>query len=144
MHHNMSTDTPNLLHSLIPTALHPWLILSYPVSFASTFRPSVASHRSPSPTLYTTGPKDLFFVTFCALAFTVTREIVVRWVLYAFARWWIAGGDKKGERISRRDLRAREHTATRFAEQGWSFLYCTSFWTMGMVSGWGSLAWDAL
>jgi len=78
---------------------------------------------------------------------------MLRGVMKPFANWWLrsaarakrkralgrakangngAAKDTIGE--TKREARQREHTALRFAEQGWSFLYCTVFWTLGMVS----------
>lgn len=81
---------------------------------------------------------------------------MLRAVLKPFANWWLRsnGRAKRKRALSRahangngngalaekgiagetkREARQREHTALRFAEQGWSFLYCTVFWTLGMV-----------
>jgi len=135
MNHNMSSDTlPHFLHLLIPNALHPFLLLSYPVSSAPAFvSPFGRFQPTLSPTLYDKGPQDLYFIVFCAMAFTVLREVVVRCLLRSFAWSWLNSSGKKRDRISRRQWRLRDHTATRFAEQGWSFCYCAVFWTLGMV-----------
>ena len=135
MNHNLSSDPlPNLLQSLIPSALHPFLLLSYPVYSTPTFLSSINPfYPARYWTLYDKGPQDIYFVAFCAVAFTMIREIVIRYVLRTFAWSWLNSGSRKGDRISRRQLRLREHTALRFAEQGWSFCYCTIFWTIGMV-----------
>ena len=134
MNRNMSTDTLPLLHSLIPAALQPFLLLSYPVSSYPAFLSTIKSFQPNGPTtLYDKGAQDFYFVAFCAVTFTTLREVVVRWVFRSFAWSWLSWRERKGERISGRQLRLREHTATRFAEQGWSFCYCSVFWTLGMV-----------
>ena len=137
MDRNVSTDTlPHLLHSLIPSALQPFFLLSYPVSSYPAFLSTLKPFRPAGPTiLYDKGSQDFCFVAFCVFTFTILREVVVRWVLWTFAWSWLSWTEQKGERISGRQLRVRQHKATRFAEQGWSFCYCSVFWTLGMVGG---------
>lgn len=137
MNRSLSVDPlPNLLHSLIPNALHPFLLLSYPVTSSPTFLSTLNPFQTTSTRiLYDQGFRDVYFVAFCAVAFTLLREVVVRYLLRSFAWAWLNSGRRKqGERTTKRDLRAREHKATRFAEQGWSFCYVTIFWSLGMVS----------
>jgi len=68
----------------------------------------------------------------------------MRFVLSPFVKWWVGSGlmgekeDRKmsalERRIMNRERRRLNHVATRFSEQGWSFLYCSVFWTIGFVS----------
>ena len=45
------------------------------------------------------------------------------------------GRDNRDERgLTKLARRKLEHTVTRFAEQSWSFAYCSVFWTLGVVS----------
>lgn len=157
MNPNMSTSPssiPTYIQSLLPTALHPWVSLSYPVApphasqtpLASKLRPATSwRHREvqAQPLLYGQGPKDVYFVVFCALAFTLLREVTMRYVMSTFARGWLKRSRRKerenrGEKVkpmTKLERRKMEHVVTRFAEQGWSFLYCTVFWSLGVVSG---------
>lgn len=155
---NASIPSTSTMESLIPISLRPYLLLSYPVDRpAASLELSPANHlRYTKETLYGKGPNDVFFAAFCAVAFTVLREVILRGVLKPFANYWLrsakkakrkrassrvngngvngAGGEKETIRETKREERQREHTALRFAEQGWSFLYCTVFWTLGTVS----------
>lgn len=142
---NTSIPSGSSLESLIPPSLRPYLSLSYPVSRsrAATFLSKHNHLRYTTQTLYDKGPNDVYFVAFCAVAFTVLREFVLRAVMKPFASYWLASASRKARRKSpprssgketKREARQREHTALRFAEQGWSFVYCTVFWSLGMVS----------
>jgi len=147
------SSIPTYIQSLLPTALHPWVSLSYPVvpphasqtPLASKIRTATSwRHREASaqPQLYGQGPKDVYFVVFCALAFTLLREVTMRYVMSTFARGWLKRArrkerEKRGEKVrpmTKLERRKMEHVVTRFAEQGWSFLYCTVFWSLGVVS----------
>ncbi|KAK1924711.1 putative longevity-assurance protein-like protein [Papiliotrema laurentii] len=137
--------TSTYIHSFLPEALHPFVSLSYPVAPIQTPLTKLRLHpaRKRDPTaqqLYGQGPKDVYFVVFCALAFTLLREICLRYVLSAFARRWLlrarrreqAAKDETSRRpMTKLEKRKMEHTVTRFAEQGWSFLYCTTYWLLG-------------
>jgi acyl-CoA-dependent ceramide synthase len=112
--------------------------------------------RYTSQTLYDKGWDDVYFVAFCAVAFTVLREIILRGVMKPFASYWLSSSARKARlkkatakmngvdgtgsgsvsprRETKREIRQRDHTALRFAEQGWSFAYCTVSWSLGMVS----------
>lgn len=47
----------------------------------------------------------------------------------------LKGGEKKAVAVvGEREMRVRGKAATRFAEQGWSFLYYVVYWSFGMVS----------
>lgn len=142
---NTSIPSGSALESLIPPSLRPYLSLSYPVSRTrAAMALSTHNHlRLSGQTLYDKGTNDVYFVAFCAVAFTVLREITLRGLMKPFANWWLASASSKarrrsptksGTRETKRELRQRDHTALRFAEQGWSFLYCTVFWTLGTVS----------
>jgi acyl-CoA-dependent ceramide synthase len=148
MNSNYSTALPNYLHSLLPIALHPWLLLSYPhPSSRHAFLRSTSSQLKSPPTLYSRGRNDVYFVAFCAITFTLLREIMLRYVLRWFAGWFLRRAMDKEVKAKRkgglegvdlgiwerREARVVEHNITRFAEQGWSFTYCTIFWTLGMV-----------
>ena len=151
-------STSRTIHSLLPTALHPFVTLSYPVgSTGSTGGSTGSKLRSIStrlrnvnvqPELYGQGPKDVYFVAFCAFCFTILREIAMRYIFARFARWWLESSwraEQRGKKqqkgaaaagpprpMTKIEKRRLEHTVTRFAEQGWSFLYCTVFWSLGM------------
>ena len=73
----------------------------------------------PESNKYTEGPNDAYLVLFWIVLFTGMRSATMDYVLIPLAR---LGGiaNKKGR--------------TRFAEQGWLFLYYSGFWTLGMVS----------
>jgi acyl-CoA-dependent ceramide synthase len=152
---NASIPSTSTMESLIPPSLRPYVLLSYPVDRpAASLELSPANHlRYTKETLYKKGPNDVFFAAFCAIAFTALREVILRGVLKPFANYWLrsakkakrkraasrangngVGGEKGIIRETKREERQREHTALRFAEQGWSFLYCTVFWTLGTVS----------
>jgi acyl-CoA-dependent ceramide synthase len=154
---NASIPSPSIMESLVPPSLRPYLLLSYPVHRpAASLELSKANHlRYTTDTLYDKGPNDVFFAAFCAVAFTVLREVILRGIFKPFASWWLrsarkakrkraasragangtgGGADKMTLREMKREEKHNEHTALRFAEQGWSFLYCTVFWTLGTVS----------
>ncbi|KAK8869962.1 hypothetical protein IAR55_000532 [Kwoniella newhampshirensis] len=142
-----SSRLPTLVHTYLPTPLHPFLLLSYPVRPHLSFFQRTSKHLSvtstSSPTLYSKGSKDLCFVIFWALAFTLARAFCLRYVFAPFVRWYLgatpAGHEHaqngkahlaKGERKERR---RKENIATRFSEQAWSCLYCSVSWTIGMI-----------
>lgn len=133
---NSTSPTPSIRH-LLPPALESIMLLSYPIRPSPLSRPASASipHApAPSQTLYGKGPADACFVLFCALAYTVGRELVMRYVLGAFARWYLARSGPVGSGLKgKKERRRREHVVQRFAEQGWSFLYCTCSWSLGAV-----------
>jgi acyl-CoA-dependent ceramide synthase len=157
MTHNMSSPFSlsylNTLTTRLPPSLRPFFLLSYPVP-PSASRRLLSPALGPGPTLYGKGPEDIYFTISCALGFTILREICVRYILRWFALLWLGPVDRvngsgkgkgrtiKDERERRRLKRKRQHVVTRFAEQGWSFLYCSVFWSMGMVRGLGSKAWN--
>jgi acyl-CoA-dependent ceramide synthase len=130
MTRNISLDMDHI-RTVIPPYLRPFVLLSYPVPPPRR----LLSFSSPTETLYGQGPEDLCFAAFAAIAFTVLREISLRYILSTIARLWLGSGHEglKDERARRRARRRMRHVITRFAEQGWSFLYCTVFWTIGMV-----------
>jgi hypothetical protein len=117
---------------------------------------STASNTSASNQLtraYGKGPKDALFVLFCAIAWTVLREVTMRWVFQPLMRQRLKqldttskkkrkngsekNGDVNGGEVTasrKREIRLREKTVTRFAEQGWAFSYCVTFFSLGIVS----------
>jgi acyl-CoA-dependent ceramide synthase len=109
------------------------MLISYPIR--NPLRVASTPPQAQAQTLYGKGPADALFVLFCALAFTVTRELVMRYVLGSFARWYLARNHAKDAPgwKSKKERRRREHIVVRFAEQGWSFLYCTCSWSLGTV-----------
>lgn len=105
--------------------------------------------------VYGKGPKDALFVLFWAVAFTVLRELLMRWVYEPLMRRRLKQLDKAADKktangtcekvqpnkqtketaqSAKRDARIREKTVTRFAEQGWMFTYCVTFFSLGVVS----------
>ncbi len=77
------------------------------------------SGYDPSDNTYIQTWDDAYYVFFWVVVFTGARAATMDFVLKPFAEW---GGiqTKKGR--------------TRFAEQGWLFVYYSGFWTLGMVS----------
>lgn len=67
---------------------------------------------------YTQGWEDFHFVTFGIIVFTALRAATMDYVLKPLARM---GGIQK------------KKATVRFAEQGWLLIYCSIFWTLGMV-----------
>lgn len=119
--YNSSYDNPTtvFLHSmksLIPPSLQPFLLLSYPVpssnrihTHAHTSRlldlHSTTTATPRSRIYYDKGPQDLYFVVFCAIAFTLLREGLIRFGFRPFADNWLrsaaaARARRKGERGS--------------------------------------------
>ncbi|ORY22750.1 TLC domain-domain-containing protein [Naematelia encephala] len=136
MQRNM-TQLPTLTHlqSRLPTSLLQFVSLQYPVPpttssrLASIFSSSHSSSlSSPPPTLYSNGPRDVYFVFSCAVAFTVLREVIIRGIVTPSARYWLVK-----DRASKREKRKLHHIITRFAEQSWSFFYCSIFWSIGVT-----------
>ena len=110
-------------------------------------------------TLYGAGPADMAFVLFAALALTVMRHLMMKYVFGAFARGYLERRDRRlvaerqalirGKRIPKvgnntRDgeqgippkpmgRRKREYAVTRFSEQGWAAAYPMCTWTFGVV-----------
>lgn len=125
-------------------------ILASPTSTIATSSGSVVER------VYGKGPKDALFVLFWAVAFTILREVLMRWVYEPLMRRRLKQLDKAAERKAavvtagekvdpnqqtketvqsvKRDARIREKTVTRFAEQGWMFTYCVTFFSLGVVS----------
>jgi acyl-CoA-dependent ceramide synthase len=131
------------LQGHLPPALVPFVSLSYPIAATGTFHAPSGNHThdARAVTLYDKGPLDAYFVLTCAVFFTILREVVVRCMFRSFARSWLRSNaerarlkEGKRRRESKSERRAREHVVTRFSEQGWSFIYCTLFWSLGMVS----------
>lgn len=121
-------------------------------SSAARLGTTTATPNYPSR-VYGKGPKDALFVLFWAVAFTILRELTMRYILQPLMRRRLKQLDAKRRMIAndgkaskqdtndddmtasrRRESRLREKTVTRFAEQGWTFTYATTFFTIGMVS----------
>lgn len=108
---------------------------------SATSHASTLNHAH-ARTLYGKGPQDVLFTITCALAFTLLRELCMQYVFGKLARGCLVAQDEernkdrpaKVGRAAERAERKREQVVTRFAEQGWSFLYCTVFWSIGAVS----------
>lgn len=120
------------------------------------------------PTLYGAGPADAAFVLFCALALTVLRHVMMKYVFAAFARRHLErrdrrlvaerqaiirgkrklgasgkGGKDGTEGIPPKPMgrRKREYAVTRFSEQGWAAAYPLCTWVFGVVSHSWLLVW---
>lgn len=129
MAYNLTASSiPSLIHSHVPQSLRPFVTLSYPIT-------DPLAHPS-AQTLYDKGPQDAYFVVFWAIAFTVLREVFMKGLFSPFMRICLRSPPKiKGqEREYAKARKKREHIVTRFAEQGWSWLYCSVYWTFGVVS----------
>ncbi|CAG8816948.1 36904_t:CDS:2, partial [Gigaspora margarita] len=83
-------------------------------------------HENPKTGLYETSMDDAYFVFFWIVTFTLLRAATMEYILTPIAK---KGRIKKNARI------------TRFAEQGWSFLYYSVFWTFGMYLMYHSPYW---
>ncbi|CAJ0643691.1 8711_t:CDS:2 [Entrophospora sp. SA101] len=93
------------------------LILAYTLKIPIAEKTFILQHQIPKTCLYEKGIDDIYFVAFWVLLFTLLRALVMKFILIPIS---IRGGITKKKRI-------------RFAEQGWSFLYYITFWTLGMV-----------
>ncbi|KAI0521913.1 longevity-assurance protein [Xylaria bambusicola] len=82
-----------------------------------TYKFFTLSGYNPATGKYATSHDDLYFVGFCVVLFCGIRASSMQYVLAPFARYW---GLTNKKRI------------TRFAEQGWMFMYNAIFWTLGM------------
>ncbi|WVO21824.1 uncharacterized protein IAS62_003138 [Cryptococcus decagattii] len=118
---------PALIHSHVPESLRPFVTCPIPSPTLSPTRPA--------QTLYDKGPQDAYFVVFWAIAFTVLREVCMKGLFSPFMRICLRSPPKiKGqEREYAKARKKREHIVTRFAEQGWSWLYCSVYWTFGVI-----------
>lgn len=82
----------------------------------------------PSPKgqgIYTQGVDDIYFVLAWVINFTALRAIVIEWVLRPLAGM----------------LNVAPKSHLRFAEQGWLFLYYSTFWALGMHLWYNSVYW---
>ncbi|TYJ54056.1 hypothetical protein B9479_005320 [Cryptococcus floricola] len=138
MAYNLTTSTiPSMISAYLPPSLHPFLLLSYPLppSGELLLEPLAngSSSFSSSGTLYGKGPLDAYFVLFWAVAFTALRWATIHYLFSPIARLLLPRlkAIKGQEREWNRAERKREHVVLRFAEQGWSWLYCTVFWSFG-------------
>lgn len=76
------------------------------------------SYRDEEGSGYTQGWDDMAFVGFWVVVFTGLRVAIMDYVLKPLAE--MGGVRKRKDKI-------------RFAEQGWLMLYCSVFWSLGMV-----------
>lgn len=93
------------------------------------------------PTHFLKGPRDLLLVfgAFCVLV--VMREIAMRAVFAPLGRRFIVEegapakqrSTKGARRLTPKEVRRRQKKAIRLAEQGWSMLYYTVYWSFGLV-----------
>ncbi|KAJ9108130.1 hypothetical protein QFC19_002597 [Naganishia cerealis] len=129
--------------------------------FSFTWRDNASLSPIPTATLttngieraYGKGPKDALFVLFWAIVLTVLREVLMRSVFEPLMRQRLKQLDRAADKKNRtaksekanlhqsqtetaasqkRDSRIREKTVTRFAEQGWMFSYCVTFFSLGV------------
>ncbi|WVR05031.1 hypothetical protein IAU60_002043 [Kwoniella sp. DSM 27419] len=137
MSYNLTMSSySSLVHTYLPPSLHPFVLLSYPIPFVPSSPTQIRSYPKGTTTVYDKGPQDVYFSIFWAVAFTLLRAFTMRFIFAPFARWMI-GRPKvkvKGGKEERRELKRREHVITRFSEQAWSWLYCSVFWTLGMIT----------
>jgi acyl-CoA-dependent ceramide synthase len=77
------------------------------------------SYYNPETQEYGRGWDDMYFVFFWIVLVTGLRAAVMDYVLMPFGKW---GGVKTKKGV------------VRFAEQGWLVVYCSIFWSLGMVS----------
>ncbi|KAL8383423.1 hypothetical protein RB595_006940 [Gaeumannomyces hyphopodioides] len=75
------------------------------------------SYYNPRTGLYAVGMDDLCFVAFLVLVLTGLRAGLMQHILSPLAQWLGATGTRQ---------------RTRFAEQGWMFLYYLCFWPLGL------------
>jgi acyl-CoA-dependent ceramide synthase len=130
----MSSYTSALLAAYMPARLQPFVSVSYPVW---------GSEHGHRVQLYRKGRNDINFVLFITIFFSLFRHFVMVYVLSPIAHRFVrveappihAGLDKATkERRLRTLARRKEHAAIRFAEQGWSMMYCLVTETIGLVS----------
>lgn len=130
----MSSYTSALLAAYMPARLAPFMTVSYPAWGTEN------GHRV---LLYRKGRNDIHFVIFMTIMFAVVRHFVMTYILSPFAHRFVRvdeppitpGVDKATkERRLRIIARRKEHAASRFAEQGWSMMYCLVTESIGLVS----------
>jgi hypothetical protein len=85
--------------------------------------------RPPLPFCFESEPGRLLRADLCCPTLSPSRTRIVD-----------AGGGSsstskasEGEVVGDKEMRARSKASTRFAEQGWSLLYYTVYWSFGMV-----------
>ncbi|CAG8556677.1 3242_t:CDS:2 [Diversispora eburnea] len=82
-------------------------------------------NKNPNTGLYRKSKDDAYFISFWVILFTLLRAFIMDYILIPLAKM---GGIRNDKR-------------TRFAEQGWSFLYYSVFWTIGMYIMYQSPHW---
>ncbi|KAG2187211.1 hypothetical protein INT44_004883 [Umbelopsis vinacea] len=80
----------------------------------------------PGSNLYDKGMDDAYLVAFWVLAFTFLRAFIMKYVFTPFAKAY--GADNPAKQL-------------RFAEQGWTFTYSSTFWSLGMYIMYRSPHW---
>ncbi|CAG8726070.1 3198_t:CDS:2 [Funneliformis caledonium] len=93
------------------------LSLMYLLKFPGADKFFLLQHEDPKTGLYKKGRDDVYFVFTWVVLFTSLRAATMKYLLTPIAK--LCGIKKNTQRI-------------RFAEQGWSFLYYSIFWTLGM------------
>ena len=140
------------LFATLPPQIHPFLQLSYPINKTNTSRYAQIYRISIPNQTYDKGPLDLCIPISCAVAFTVLRNLSMEYIFSNFARYWLLpphtlsklgnghtncsarADDRDSRGLTKLERKRLEHSVTRFAEQSWSLVYCTVFWTLGVVS----------
>ncbi|CAG8447633.1 8043_t:CDS:2 [Ambispora gerdemannii] len=83
-------------------------------------------HRDLKTGLYVKGTDDLYFIFLWVTIFTLLRASTMEYILKPLAGCW--------------KIKSK-YQVIRFAEQGWSFLYYSVFWTLGMYIMYHSPYW---
>ncbi|KAG8927189.1 sphingosine N-acyltransferase lag1 [Tulasnella sp. 418] len=149
---SFSSSTSSIFFELRNSPFAAFTRLSYPAS------PS-ALNFFPQYQHYDKGWLDVPFVIGWTLVFAIAREVIMRWVCAPFMQWWLLREEQqralarrkstkqsymngslangvtrptKPKRTRSQADRMREKKVTRFAEQGWSFVYYTYSWVFGM------------
>ncbi|CAB4384562.1 longevity assurance proteins LAG1/LAC1 [Rhizophagus irregularis] len=99
-----------------PIRVLAFLILAYFI-FPGAEKFFFLQHGDPKTGLYKKGKDDVYLIFTWIALFTFLRAVIMEYILIPTVK---LGGIKK---VSQQ---------TRFAEQGWSFLYYSIFWTLGM------------
>ncbi|CAG8670855.1 8398_t:CDS:2 [Funneliformis mosseae] len=100
-----------------PVRIIALLSLMYLLKFPGADKFFLLQHEDPKTGLYKKGRDDVYFVFTWVVLFTSLRAATMKYLLSPIAK--LCGIKKNTQQI-------------RFAEQGWSFLYYSIFWTLGM------------
>src|SRR6266540_2578384 len=96
-----------------------FLALTYLIQFPGAEKFFFLQYEDPKTGLYKKGRDDAYFVFTWVTLFTFLRAATMEYILIPLAK--LGKIKKNAQRM-------------RFAEQGWSFLYDSISWTLGMVS----------